>query len=81
MLYTVIYLKDILHPGMKFKVKFVDGSFPEKTKSKMTLQDVLMNLEVADTKQGLTYKRAFVHVSGVLQGSKVGCTAVVYCND
>ena len=66
MIHTVIYLKDILHPGMKFKVKFADGSFPEKIKSTMILQDVSMNLEVADTKQGLTNKRAFAQASGVL---------------
>ena len=34
----VIYLRDILHSGMKFKVKFAVGSFPEKTKLTMTLQ-------------------------------------------
>ena len=67
MIYTVIYLRDIPHLGMKFKVKFADGSFPEKSKSTITLEGVLINLEVPDTKEGLTYERAFVQVSGVLQ--------------
>ena len=69
--YTVTYLKDIVHPGMKFKVKFADDeTFPEKSKSTMTLQGVLMNLEVTDTKERLTFRRAFAHISGVLRGSK-----------
>ena len=59
MLYMLIYLRDISYPGLKFKVEFADGSFLEEGKSTMTLQGVLMNLEVPDTKEELTYKRAF----------------------
>ena len=81
MFYTVTYLKDIIHPGMKFKVKFADGTFPEKSKSTMTLQSVLMNPEVADTKERFTFRRACAQVSGVLRGSNMGSTAVAHWND
>ena len=59
MFYTITYLKDTTHPAMKFKIKFTDGSFPEKSKSTMTLQGVLMNLEVPDTKDKHTWRKAF----------------------
>ena len=65
MSYRVIYPRDIPYPGLKFKVKYADGTFPEKGKSTMTLQGILMSLEVLDTKEELTYKKAFAQVSGV----------------
>ena len=47
----------------------------------MTLQSVLMNLEVPDTKEGLSYKMASVQVSVVLQESHMGCTTLIQCNN
>ena len=47
----------------------------------MTLQGILMNLEVPDTKEELTYKTAFAQVSGVQCGSHVHSTALVHWND
>ena len=81
MFYTITYLDEIFHPAMKFKIKFADVSFPEKSKSTMTLQGVLMNLEVADTKDNLTFRKAFSQVCSVKRGLNVGNTAVVHWND
>ena len=48
----------------------------------MTLQGILMNLEVPDTKEGLTYRKAFVQVNGVQRGSHMGSiAALVHWND
>ena len=40
-----------------------------------------MNLEVADTKERFTFRKSFAQVSGVLQGSNMGNTALAHWND
>ena len=60
-----MYFKHILYPGLKFKVEFADGTFPEKGKRMMMLQRVPMNLEVQDTKEESTFKKAFAQVGPV----------------
>ena len=63
--HTLVYFKHILYPGLKFKVEFADGTFPEKGKRMMMLQRVPMNLEVQDTKEESTFKKAFAQVGPV----------------
>ena len=82
MFHTLVYLKNVLYPpGLKFKVEFVDEFDLAKGKRTMTLQAVLMNMEVSETKEELTFGKGFAQVGPVHWGPNTGSTAVVFWND
>ena len=62
MFHTLVYLKNVLYLGLKFKVEFTDGSAPAKGKHMMTLKAVLMNLEMTDSNEELKFRKALAQV-------------------
>ena len=59
MFYTLIYLKDIPYPGLKFKGKYAGWDLPREGQIHDNFVRCFDDLEV-DTKEGSTFKKAFV---------------------